>query len=83
MLSRYGSERSKPYSISWYYPEIGFKTLRNDATIINRSNNFIRLIYLFMLYLTTRSRDSSVGITTGYGIDGRGSNPGKGKIFFF
>jgi hypothetical protein len=27
--------------------------------------------------------DSSVGITTGYGLDGRGSNPGRGKIFVF
>jgi hypothetical protein len=28
------------------------------------------------------SRDSSVGIATGYGLDGRGSIPGKGKKFF-
>jgi hypothetical protein len=28
-------------------------------------------------------RDSSVGIATGYGLDGRGSNPGRGKIFLF
>jgi hypothetical protein len=27
------------------------------------------------------SRDSSVGIATGYGLDGRGSITGKGKIF--
>jgi len=26
-------------------------------------------------------RDSSVGIATGYGLDGPGSNPGKGEIF--
>jgi hypothetical protein len=26
--------------------------------------------------------DSSVGIATGYGLDGRGSIPGKGKIFY-
>jgi hypothetical protein len=29
------------------------------------------------------SQNSSVGITTGYGLDGRGSIPGRGKIFFF
>jgi hypothetical protein len=28
-----------------------------------------------------RSRGSSVGITTGYGLDGRGSIPGRGKGF--
>jgi hypothetical protein len=27
------------------------------------------------------SRDSSVDIATGYGLDGRGSIPGKSKIF--
>jgi hypothetical protein len=27
------------------------------------------------------SRDSSVGITTGYGLDGQDSIPGRGKIF--
>jgi hypothetical protein len=27
------------------------------------------------------SRDSSVGIAAGYWLDGRGSIPGKGKIF--
>jgi hypothetical protein len=30
-----------------------------------------------------RSRSSSVGIATGYGLDGRGSNPGKAKIYLF
>jgi hypothetical protein len=29
------------------------------------------------------SRDSSVGIVTGYGLDGWGSFPGRGKIFLF
>jgi hypothetical protein len=28
-------------------------------------------------------RDSSVGIGTGYGLDGPGWIPGRGKIFFF
>jgi hypothetical protein len=30
-----------------------------------------------------RSRDSSVGIATGYGLNRRNSNPGKDKIFLF
>jgi hypothetical protein len=30
-----------------------------------------------------RSRDSSVGIAKGYELDGRGSNPGRGKSFSF
>jgi hypothetical protein len=29
------------------------------------------------------SQDSSVGIVTGYGLDGRGSIPGRDKIFLF
>jgi hypothetical protein len=31
---------------------------------------------------STRSRDSSVGIATGYWLDGQGSIPGRGKRFF-
>jgi hypothetical protein len=27
--------------------------------------------------------DSPVGIATSYGLEGRGSNPGRGKIFLF
>jgi hypothetical protein len=30
-----------------------------------------------------QSRDSSVGIATGYGLDSRGSIPSRGKIFLF
>jgi hypothetical protein len=30
-----------------------------------------------------RSRDSSVGVQTGYELDGRHSNPDRGKIFLF
>ena len=33
------------------------------------------------LLLLSVGRDSSVGIATGYGMDGRGSNPGGGEIF--
>jgi hypothetical protein len=35
------------------------------------------------LFFKTRRWDSSGGITTGYRLDGRGLNPGKGKIFSF
>jgi hypothetical protein len=34
-------------------------------------------------FFSARSRDSSVGIETGYRPDGRGSNPGSAKVFFF
>jgi hypothetical protein len=30
-----------------------------------------------------KSRDSSVGIATGYGLDARGSVSGNGKIFLY
>jgi hypothetical protein len=52
--------------------------------------NFVLLFYkrsLFVLLLRTYffiflgGRDSLVGITTGYGLDGRGSIPGMGNIF--
>jgi hypothetical protein len=36
--------------------------------------------YSFIVYL--RSRGSSVGIATGYGLDGRSSIPARGKRFF-
>jgi hypothetical protein len=32
--------------------------------------------------MDARGADSSVGIATGYGMDGGGSIPGRGKIFF-
>jgi hypothetical protein len=35
-----------------------------------------------LVKLKGRSRDSSVDIPTGYGLDGRGSIPGRGKRFF-
>jgi hypothetical protein len=34
-------------------------------------------------FLFVRSRDSSVGIVTGYELDGRGSIPGRGMVFFY
>jgi hypothetical protein len=37
----------------------------------------------FFLHIYTRgSWDNSVGIAAGYGLDGRGSMPGRGKRFF-
>jgi hypothetical protein len=35
----------------------------------------------FVLY-ETRSRDNSVGIATGYGLNDRGSSPGRSKKYF-
>jgi hypothetical protein len=38
---------------------------------------------LWLMYVhAKRGRDSSDGIEMGYGLDGRGSIPGKGKRFF-
>jgi hypothetical protein len=40
-----------------------------------------------MIIITTiiilKSRASSVGIATGFGLDGRGSTPGRCKVFLF
>jgi hypothetical protein len=38
---------------------------------------FLNIIYYIIL--SSKSRDSTVGIATGYGLDGRGSIPGKGQ----
>jgi hypothetical protein len=45
-----------------------------------------KLVYIREMLATVqfrRSRDSSVGIAIGYGLDGRGSIPGEGNRFFF
>jgi hypothetical protein len=39
-------------------------------------------LYLDYLHSITGSRDSSVGIATGYGVDGRGSITGRGNSSF-
>jgi hypothetical protein len=36
---------------------------------------------IYFIVMFQRSRDSSVGIATGYGLEGRGSIPGRVKIF--
>jgi hypothetical protein len=41
------------------------------------------LIYIYVTYHQFSSRDVTVDVATGYGIDGRGSISGKGKRFFF
>jgi hypothetical protein len=43
-------------------------------------NNFCKTYISVFLH---QSRDSSLGIATGYGLDGRGSVPVRGKIFLF
>jgi hypothetical protein len=44
---------------------------------VHHSNIIMNLKYL------TQSRDSSACISTGYGMDGRGSIPGRDKFFIF
>jgi hypothetical protein len=41
----------------------------------------VRVDSLMYLMHGQRGPGSSVGIATGYGLDGRGSNPGEGEIF--
>jgi hypothetical protein len=36
---------------------------------------------IYLLVCKLNSQDRLLGIATGYGLDGRGSIPGKGKIF--
>jgi hypothetical protein len=43
----------------------------------------ISLIKIFPVYISFKSRDISVGIATGYGLDGQSSIPGEGKRFFY
>jgi hypothetical protein len=41
------------------------------------------ILYVFIISPTlVKSRDVSIGIPTGYGLDGRGSIPSRGKRFF-
>jgi hypothetical protein len=39
-------------------------------------------VYIYVVVILNGSRDSSISIAKDYGIDDRGSIPGKGKIFF-
>jgi hypothetical protein len=50
---------------------------------IEKKNCVIQLSFYFKrCNLVSRSRDSSVGIATCYGLDGRGWTPGKGEKLF-
>jgi hypothetical protein len=46
------------------------------SSLISEENKYLPLC------LSTRSRDSLVGIVTGYGLDSRCSIPGRGKRIF-
>jgi hypothetical protein len=54
------------------------ETLRGN---ISQHFKFWGEIYIYYLPIN-KSRDISVDIMTGCGLDGRGSNPGRGKRFF-
>jgi hypothetical protein len=43
----------------------------------------IIIIIIIIVAVFVVSRDSSLGIATGYELDDRGSIPGRGKIFLF
>jgi hypothetical protein len=42
----------------------------------------LRIKWTVSPHPTKRTRNSSVSIATGYGLDGQGSIPGRGKIYF-
>jgi hypothetical protein len=60
--------------------EVGRKNLVRVSSSIGLNITGVSKIILLMLVQV--SRDASVGIVTGYRLDGRGSIPGRGKIFF-
>jgi hypothetical protein len=61
--------------------------LKSSCTIFKcDEGSFFTLFHLFILYSSIMSRDSSVGIATGYGLDEKGggsSSPGRVKNFHF
>jgi hypothetical protein len=58
------------YGCCWFFISLCISTLRA----------FVRTVA--SIQLMDRSRESSVGIAMGYGLDGRSSIPGRGKGFF-
>jgi hypothetical protein len=52
------------------------------GSIINYAQGQL-YFYAIIIYLFIESRDSSVGIEMGYGLDSRGLNSGRGKVFLF
>jgi hypothetical protein len=67
------------------YRVIQFKRQGHNKGLQNTKSPDV-LSYYIHLYLTDRSRDSSVGIATGYGLDDRGvgvKRPCKVKNFLF
>jgi hypothetical protein len=57
------------------------QTYLNSKELPNDLLSNMNFLQTFLCYLTL-SAESSVGIATGYGIDGRGSIAGRGNIFF-
>ena len=59
----------------------GSTIFRNVGLLVETTFHSRRLEYLFMVYLLTVGRDSSVGIATGYGLDGPGIESRWGRDF--
>jgi hypothetical protein len=57
-----------------------FECFRKLKKVIFFRTWYINIIWTQIIF---RSQDSSVGIAMGYGLDSRGSIPGRCKIFFF
>jgi hypothetical protein len=58
---------------------ISFLNRKRISSTVN-SQGRLYFQYIDMVYFKRRS-DSSVGIATGYGLDGLGSNPGGDEVF--
>jgi hypothetical protein len=83
-LSHYGMNLHRFRSLSLYHQ--GMMVTVSETSVISywSPNKTSRQDLLrFNKYATQRSRDSSVGIATGYRLNGRDSIPGKDKRFVF
>jgi hypothetical protein len=56
--------------------------LQTQVAYLQTKYGTVIKLYKEAIYISIRSRNCSVGIATGYGLDDRGSIPGWGKISF-
>jgi hypothetical protein len=63
-------------------PQIRARLLPSTSLPVHYSSIILSLVKFEPLKAVNGSRDSSVGITTCYGLGGRGSIPDRDKIFF-
>jgi hypothetical protein len=82
---RYLTEATIPgsrYSLFHAFSIVVIKTWR--IWIWNSNiHSYVAYYFVFIVMHFAKSRDSSDSITMSYGLDGRGSIPGRGKIFLY